>query len=192
MATPRRSGPTIHRYAALWTRRFHADPHIIGKTINLALWGSADTLWTVVGIAAPEFKGLSAPWAPTQVWMSFAQGSDRPIARIGFAPIVRLKPGVTMPQAQAELNTIVSSMKKKYPDNYDSGDSFGATLYSLGEPAPPQGASAARTVLIARGDSICSLSGSPATCRVAQWSPFGMTLKTASPPAAIDTEIVST
>ena len=34
----------------------------------------------------------------------------------------------------------------------------GATLYSLGEPAPPQGTSAARTVLIARGDSICSTS----------------------------------
>jgi len=39
----------------------------------------------------------------------------------------------------------------------------GATLYSLGEPAPPQGASAARTVLIARGDSICSLSGGQQT-----------------------------
>ena len=35
----------------------------------------------------------------------------------------------------------------------------GATLYALGQPSPPPGASAARTVLIARGDSTCMLAG---------------------------------
>ncbi len=40
--------------------------------------------------------------------------------------------------------------------------------------------------------STCSLSGRPAICSCAQWPPLGSTLKRASPPAAIDTEMVST
>lgn len=96
---PANPGHAIVISHALWARRFHSDPNIVGRNINLALWAASYTTWTVVGVMGPEFRGLSAPWTPTQVWMSFAQASN--IRRIAVAPIARLKPGVTLQQARA-------------------------------------------------------------------------------------------
>lgn len=120
----------------LWERRFNSDPTFVGKVISLN-----DRKVTVIGIMPKQFEfplplfnlGAGEFGEQVDIWMPVVFSADALKNRgsRGFGMIGRLAQGVTMPQAQAELNTIVSAMKKRYPNNYDSGDSFGATLYSL-------------------------------------------------------------
>jgi predicted permease len=92
---------------ALWTGRFKADPRIVGKQITLVPFSTqVDMPVTVVGVMAPDFKGISDPWKPTHVWMTFAQGLDL-TSRSRFSGVVigRLKSGVSFEQARAMVET---------------------------------------------------------------------------------------
>ncbi len=95
---------------ALWTRRFRSDPEILGRQVNLALWGYTDIPFTVVGVMPRSFKGVSDPWKPTQLWLTMAQGRDRPERGWSGNAIARLKPGVSVEQAQA----IVSAQGRQW------------------------------------------------------------------------------
>jgi putative ABC transport system permease protein len=92
---------------SLWVRRFRADPTIVGRPIILALpWAQVDMPATVVGVMGPEFKGVAEPWKPTQLWITFAQGNDRAQKAASGIAIGRLKPGVTVQQAQSRIETL--------------------------------------------------------------------------------------
>lgn len=78
----------------LWRERFHADPNVVGQVLRLD--GSP---WTIVGVlpARAEFPNRAALWVPiqgdpNQDWQSY--GGDA---------IARLKPGVSVAQAEADL-----------------------------------------------------------------------------------------
>ncbi|MBZ5495562.1 MAG: ABC transporter permease [Acidobacteriia bacterium] len=88
----------------LWERRFNSNPVVIGKNIQVS---GKD--YTIVGISRPEFKGVSDPWTPTQLWITQAQAvaaGDYYRMNIYNWPIARLRPGVTLSQAEAILSTI--------------------------------------------------------------------------------------
>jgi len=85
----------------LWTRRFDADPRILGREMKLN-----DKIFTVVGVMGPTFKGVSDPWTPSQFWASFAQTWGEKTRQFGVAPIGRLKPGITREQAQGLVVTL--------------------------------------------------------------------------------------
>jgi putative ABC transport system permease protein len=90
-----------------WERQFGGDRAIVGKTIQLS--GQAHT---VIGIAPPGFRFWRDVdlWAPTQV--------DRPNANRRSEFLVafgRLKPGVTVNQADAEIATIARRLAEQYP-----------------------------------------------------------------------------
>lgn len=91
-----------------WQRQFHADPEIIGKTITLN-----NHAVTVVGVL-PETFDFGAVFAPG-VKMDFFVPAilDGPMHNWGHIISVfgRLKPGVTIAQAQAEANTIFPHLK---------------------------------------------------------------------------------
>ena len=93
----------------LWTRRFRSDPNIVGKQIKIALSGRAQRTYTVIGVAPREFKGISTPWTPTQLWVTHAQsGFEIRAGRrllYAMAAVARLKPGVTLHQARAVVVT---------------------------------------------------------------------------------------
>jgi len=97
----------------LWKRRFGSDPNIIGHTITLNTRAC-----TVVGIMPPGFKGLTDSaefWAPFAFQMSadaLAQRGNR-----GFAPVARLKDGVSLASAQAEMDTIARRLETAYPQS---------------------------------------------------------------------------
>lgn len=97
--------------ARLWKRRFNSDPNILGKTITLN--GEA---YAIVGIMPAEFK-FAPFWAThAELWVPNTledriQNRDGNSLRI-FA---RLKPGVTVAQAQAEIKTITARLEKLYP-----------------------------------------------------------------------------
>lgn len=105
LSNPERAVVISHE---LWIRRFNADPAIVGKRIALARWEQLDLVCTVIGVTTPEFKGISVPWKPTQLWITFAQGGathrQNRLAS-SFAVIARTRPGVSLAQAQAVVAT---------------------------------------------------------------------------------------
>jgi len=95
----------------LWQRRFSGDPNILGKTIILN--GEA---YAVVGVMPPEFK-FAPFWAThAELWVPDAFG-DRVHNRGGnsLRIFARLKPGVTLTQARAEVATITGRLERQYP-----------------------------------------------------------------------------
>jgi predicted permease len=90
-----------------WRQRFNADRSTVGKAVDVN-----GTVFTIVGITPPEFFGERVE-APPDLWLPL---SRQPQVLPGGSLIVqkdhywlnmmgRLKPGVTLPQAQANLNT---------------------------------------------------------------------------------------
>lgn len=74
----------------LWTMRFHRDPGVLGRRITVN-----EKPATIVGVAPPQFSGVRAD-AQTSLWLpTNPKGSLHLIAR--------LKPGVTLEQARAEM-----------------------------------------------------------------------------------------
>ena len=100
----------------LWQRRFGGDPNIVGRQITLN-----ERPNTVVGVLPAGFgwhikRGTQAT-KPADIWLPW-QFSNEVLQRRGrFASAVaRLKPGVTMDQAQREMDTIGSRLAQQYPD----------------------------------------------------------------------------
>lgn len=86
----------------LWATQFGADPHIIGKGLNLD-----GKNYTVVGVMPARFKlnmGI-ALFVPLREEMSAALQTDRG-AHVAINAIGRLQPGVTLSQAKAAMATL--------------------------------------------------------------------------------------
>jgi putative ABC transport system permease protein len=95
-----------------WQRWFGGDPDVIGKTISLD-----KQLHTVVGVLPPDFRWVFQRVA-CGVWMPMSpgptDGTDR--NNRGLEAIGRLKPGVGVAQAQAEMDLIAERLARAYPD----------------------------------------------------------------------------
>jgi putative ABC transport system permease protein len=108
---------------AIWRRAFSADPHIVGKSITLT-----GKPFTVVGVMPPNFKYPSTVelWTPLALPTSFLTNYDDTPLRI----MARLKPGVTLKQAQAQMDSIEQRIAHEHPQT-DTGNSV--TLVPLRE-----------------------------------------------------------
>ena len=103
---------------ALWSSQFGADPAIIGRGVRL----SGD-LYTVIGVMPPSFR-FPVNKARTSVWTTLAVDDDPSDPKPNtsnrgshfLSAFGRLKPGVTVSQADQELRTIAASLAKQYPD----------------------------------------------------------------------------
>ena len=93
----------------LWNRRFGSDPQIIGKTISLG--GDPHQ---VIGVLAPDFDfrdfGL-----PPDVWVPFQLDPNPTDQGHYFTAAGRLKPGVTLAQANARVKLSAEDFRRKYP-----------------------------------------------------------------------------
>jgi predicted permease len=105
---------------AFWNRRFNSDPNVLGKTFRID-----GVVSTVVGVMPAGFTGF-APWygwgsdgKPTEVWKPIDPGSARNAKRSDhwIMPVARLKPGVTVAQAQVEMDVIALGMEQAYPES---------------------------------------------------------------------------
>ena len=100
----------------LWLRRFGGDRNIIGREIILNERPS-----TIVGVMPPNFgwhiqKGTQAS-KPADIWQPWQVADNLRLRRGRFASAVaRLKPGVSMDQAQREMNTIGARLEQQYPE----------------------------------------------------------------------------
>jgi putative ABC transport system permease protein len=103
-----------------WQRQFGGDQGIVGRTIQL----NGDTT-AVVGVMPPDTRILlpsgSLVGKPTDLWQPFAftEAQRQPRGRY-MSAIGRLKPGVSIAEAQAQLSTIASSLTAQWPA-FDTG-----------------------------------------------------------------------
>jgi putative ABC transport system permease protein len=104
----------------LWRRRFGADAQIIGKSITLD-----DQGYTVVGVMPPNFDfpppfkitfaSIPVTYPSAALWRPIALDANaQGRGRRNFGMIGRLKPGVTLQQARAEMNAIARRIELQY------------------------------------------------------------------------------
>ncbi len=94
----------------LWQRRFASDPNILGQTIQLN--GSS---YSVVGVTGSEFNFPSQ----AALYLPLALDDAAKAVRDGHSlhPIARLKSGVSLRDAQAEMFTIEGRLQQQFPDS---------------------------------------------------------------------------
>jgi predicted permease len=91
----------------LWKRRYAADPAILGKKIQLN-----GNPYTVLGVMPAEFQYRNREFA---LWTPLAVNPEESRTTFDYGCIARLKNGVTLPQAQAQLSEIQSRIGSAYP-----------------------------------------------------------------------------
>ena len=110
---------------ALWTTQFGEDPAIVGRGIRL----SGD-LYTVIGVMPPSFR-FPVNKARNGIWTTLAVDDDPSDPKPNtsnrgshfLSVFGRLKPGVTVAQADQDLRAIAMNLAKQYPDTNTRHDS---------------------------------------------------------------------
>ncbi|HKR67033.1 MAG TPA: ABC transporter permease, partial [Thermoanaerobaculia bacterium] len=100
----------------LWQRKFNGDPSIIGRAIR---FGTAGKLRTVVGVMPPHFRFPAAEEARDYITPFEEDIGEARTQRdsIWIAVAGKMKPGVTLEQVNAELDTIARRLEAQYPDS---------------------------------------------------------------------------
>jgi len=105
-----------------WQGKFHGDPSVLGKSVRIN-----DEPYTIIAVMPPHlpawwFKGphgeieLWAPFTPyPTLWDETSRGNR------DFSSIGRLKEGVTVAQAQADLERIAANLAARYPADHAVG-----------------------------------------------------------------------
>jgi len=108
----------------LWQRRFGSDPQVLGS--QLTLDGESHT---VVGVMPADFR---FPSPEDQMWVPIAFNSQEAAnrGRHFLQVYARLKPGVGLEQARAEMDTIAARLQQQYPN---SNTNVGAAVVPLHE-----------------------------------------------------------
>jgi predicted permease len=97
----------------LWTRRFAADPAIVGRPITLG-----GLPHVVVGVLPP-----GTPWIDTDVFVPFRQRPEPNRSSWEYAAIGRLKPGVSIDAARADLQRVARDLEVAFPKT-SAGNTF--------------------------------------------------------------------
>ena len=90
----------------LWNRKFGGDPNIVGKAISLE-----KEPFTVIGVTGPRFE----PDPMADVWIPFQFDPNSSDQAHFYFVAGRLKPNVTLDQANAELKLAANEARRKYP-----------------------------------------------------------------------------
>jgi putative ABC transport system permease protein len=102
--------PVVVLSHQFWTREFGADASVVGRSITL---DSAPH--TIVGVLAPEVElgnlALIDVWTPHRMNPATARRDERVFSANG-----RLRPGVTLEQASAEIEAIARRLQREHPD----------------------------------------------------------------------------
>jgi putative ABC transport system permease protein len=114
-----------------WKQQYKSDPNIVGRVFRMN-----DKPHTVIGVLPeiPQYPSESDVYMPTVACPT--RSSDRVIANRNFRMMNvfgRLKPGVTVEQARADLSAIAGNLQRAYPDAYPENRGYVATLAPLQE-----------------------------------------------------------
>ena len=120
------AAPAVVISHALWRDRFGGDPGVVGRTIEISR-----TTCTLAGVMKPEFRGtdaIQAPdvWIPVGTWAALGgRGGNRADFEDGsrwLEMTARLRDGVEVREAEAELSAIAGRLARAWPaTNKDRG-----------------------------------------------------------------------
>ncbi|MGB6960854.1 MAG: ABC transporter permease [Candidatus Acidiferrum sp.] len=99
-----------------WQRYYVGDPNVVGRTIQFV-----HKPYKIVGVMPPRFR-----WGEADVYMPLKVTSD---PSIYFGASLKLRPGVTVAQADAELQPLMEEFAKQAPDRYP--DKFRVNLRNI-------------------------------------------------------------
>jgi predicted permease len=108
----------------LWVRRFNADPRVIGRHIQLD-----DRSYEIIGVLPADFHfprldqlfAMRIVEARPEIWKPFALRDDElsALGDFNYSCIARLKPGVSIEQARAELDLIQADISQRMPEKIE-------------------------------------------------------------------------
>ena len=100
-----------------WRREYASDPAVLSRSVSLN-----GRLYRIVGVAPEGFEGLNTLTA-TEIWVPISMYQELSPAPslvnqrryLVFSVVGRLKPGVTLPQAQTAMQSITRDLEQQYP-----------------------------------------------------------------------------
>jgi putative ABC transport system permease protein len=100
---------------AMWRSRFGGNPEIVGRTIALD-----DVGYEVVGVMPPDTTYPVGVLRPTDLWVPYVVPPDERIRKPGrgasyLQTIARLKPGVSVEEAQAQMDQVAAAIEQANP-----------------------------------------------------------------------------
>lgn len=104
----------------LWRRRFSANPGVIGKTVRIN-----DLDRRIVGVLPGGFHCFVCAREQVDVW--FPNFLDATVPYRGVPILARLRPGVTLAQANAELTALAAQFEKEHPEFYSGAQGWQAS-----------------------------------------------------------------
>jgi predicted permease len=114
----------------LWKRQFGGDPHILGRRIRVDEDG-----YTIVGVMPPDFRHPGQTLAgDVEFWAAAGFAANPfpspPQRAQRFLPgaMARLKPGLTIQQAQEHLNALAAQLAQTYPKEYPAASKWSLRL----------------------------------------------------------------
>jgi putative ABC transport system permease protein len=119
------NAPVVLLSHRLWQGRYGGDPRVVGRTVTLD-----NHSYTIAGILPAGFQLLR--WA--DMWMPLGQFDDDLTEHVhhAFAAIARLKPGVTLSDASAEIRQLNEQSAIAYPIEHKN---FGVLVQKLQDPS---------------------------------------------------------
>ncbi len=116
----------------LWRRRFASDPAVIGRAIRLD-----GVEMRIAGVLPAGFRLLLPPSMSAlekiDVWLPYALHATRRFR--GVPVLARLRPGITLGQANSELQSLAAQFEREHPDYYSGDQGWQASPADLG-PGP--------------------------------------------------------
>ena len=120
----------------LWRRRFNSDPQLVGQQLQIngrsfsvigIMPASFEFPLPLFGVQGATFAERADIWKP----VAFTEQEQKARGSRSYGVVGRLKPGISLKQAQAELDTVIASWFPLYPNNYEASTKFGAELYAF-------------------------------------------------------------
>jgi len=110
--------PVVVISDALWRRSYGADPGVLGRSLRLD-----NDLYTIVGVVSPGFRHPGPTLPAVEVWITCGYSADPfppPTRGLRILPgaIGRLKPGLTVSQAQARLDAMTANVRREFANDY--------------------------------------------------------------------------
>ena len=111
---------------SLWKRRFGSDPNIVGKAVTLD-----GSIYRVLGVmpAGVELPREVEMWAP--IGFSAEDLSERNHGNENYVAVGRLKKGISIQQAQAEMDGLTLAVRQRFPKAYPDASGWAIRVSSL-------------------------------------------------------------
>jgi len=123
------AGPVVLISQGLWQRKFGASPDVLGKGITLE-----EKSYTIIGVVPASFRISVFNLRNRDVYVPIGQWKNPVLnnrdAGLGIRAIARLKPGVSIEQANADMQRVTANLTQAFPD---TDKDVGAKLVPLKE-----------------------------------------------------------